>query len=192
LQRQTLFAEQHLNSYYSQFYLKVFYLGYAILKVGNSLYRNENMDDIQDLGLRKELVRKQACFSQLDDTEVHTLATLLHEKNYPKETTIVTEGDYVDSVYLIVTGKAEVRHITLKNGQLHVKPITILSAPDAIGLSQTGFYSLSGLRTASVVALTDVTAYQLSVAAFNGFALAFPHVNEMMRKNPEEQTVSKS
>jgi len=53
-------------------------------------------------------------------------------------------------------------------------------------LNETGFYSLTGKRTATVVALTDLETLYLSVAAFHGFALAHSHVNEIMHEQAEE------
>jgi hypothetical protein len=64
-----------------------------------------------------------------------------------------------------------------------VSSVAILSAGDAIGLNETGFYSISGKRTATVIALTEMNLYRLSVAAFHGFSLSHTHVSEVMRKN---------
>jgi CRP-like cAMP-binding protein len=138
-----------------------------------------------DLDAKKELLRKQAAFSELTEEEVKILAQLLSEKHFKSGETIVTEGGPVDSVYLIVSGTADVRHITLKDQVLQTQSLTQLGPDAAIGLNETGFYSLSGVRTATVTALSDMVVLRLSVAAFHGFALMHPHVNEVMRKNAE-------
>jgi len=143
------------------------------------------MTATMDLGLVKSLVQKQSCFSQLTPKEIDELATLFIEKRIPAGATIVTEADPVDSVYLIVSGTADVRHITIENGKTHVQSLATLNAGDAIGLNETGFYSLSGMRTATVVANTEMVVLRLSVAAFHGFALINTHVTEVMRKNAE-------
>src|SRR3990167_1322153 len=130
---------------------------------------------------KEYLIKKQACFSQLTDKECEILVSLLKEKSFKAGETIVTEGDIVDCVYLIIGGIADVRHVFLNNGISEFQSIAHLGPEQAIGLNDFGFYSLSGVRTASVVALTDMTALQFSVAAFHGFALAYPHVNEVMR-----------
>lgn len=100
---------------------------------------------------------------------------------------IVKEGEPVDSVFLIVSGDADVRHVTLTdNGtRTNIESIATLKPGDAIGLAETGFYSISGRRTATVVANTDMVLFQLSVAAFRGFALAYPRVSAVMRKQAE-------
>ncbi len=136
--------------------------------------------------IKKSFVKKQACFAQLTDTEIEALTDLLTEKKFNAGETIVTEGDLVDEVFLIVNGQADVRLITLKDHLIHAKSIATLSVGDAIGLNESGFYSLSGKRTATVVAMTDMMTLQLSVAKFHGFALAYPHVNEVMRKGASQ------
>ena len=141
------------------------------------------MANSADLTLQKNLIKKQACFSKLTDTEVNVLAELLVDKSFKKDEVIVTQGDPVDSVYFILKGVADVRHISVENGQQVYQSLAKLGAGQSIGLSETGFYSLSGVRTATVVAETDMVTFRLSVAAFNGFALAYPHVNEVMRRN---------
>ena len=42
------------------------------------------MDVVIELDLKKSLLRKQACFSQLTGTEIDELATLLVEKKFSK------------------------------------------------------------------------------------------------------------
>jgi CRP-like cAMP-binding protein len=111
------------------------------------------------------------------------LSGLLEKQQNHAGDVIVTQGDRVDSVYFIVKGKVDVRHISIEDKKEVIKSVAKLGKGQSIGLSETGFYSLSGVRTATVVAETDLTTYRLSVAAFNGFALAYPHVQAAMRSN---------
>ena|SRR3990167_847916 len=133
-----------------------------------------------DPSLQQTLIKNQKCFSKLTDDEVAILAGLLEKVHYPAGKTIVSEGDAVDSVYFIVSGTAEVRHVYLENGEEVFNTLATLTHNQTIGLSETGFYSVSGLRTATVVAKTALEAFRLSIPAFNGFALAHPHVQQMM------------
>lgn len=143
------------------------------------------MAEVIDAETKQSFVKNQACFAKLTPKEIEILSTLLIEKHFSAGDTIVTEGDPVDSVYLIVKGKADIRHVTLKDGQHHIESVATVGENDSIGLNETGFYSLSGVRTATVTALTDMTTLYLSVAAFHGFALSYPHVHEVMRVNAE-------
>jgi CRP-like cAMP-binding protein len=128
------------------------------------------------------LIRKQACFRLLNDAEVAMLADLFTVKTYHAGKVIVTQGDHVDSVFLIVSGDADVIVTTLVDGQRQEKNVATLHANQAIGLSETGFYSLSGVRTATVIAKNDMILMHLRVAVFHGFALAHAHVAEVMRE----------
>lgn len=140
------------------------------------------------LDVQLQLIKKQPLFSQLTDEEMRELATLFTEIKAAPDTVIVKEGDRVDSIYLIASGTVDVRHVTIEDGKQVATSVAILSFGDSIGLNETGFYSLSGLRTATVVALTDMVMYRLSVASFNGFALSHTHVSDILRKNPARNT----
>ncbi len=146
------------------------------------------MDAVIDSNIKKSLIKKQGCFSKLTDDEVDQLSMLLIEKPFATGETIVTEGDLVDSVYFIVQGEADVRVARINNNIMTYKSVATLKAGEAIGLNEYGFYSLSGKRTATVVAMADMLVLELSVPKFHGFALAYPHVNEVMRKSAEKFT----
>ena len=143
------------------------------------------MTDVADDELKRALIKKQSCFKLLTEQETAILADLLIEKHYTAGELIVKQGEPVDSVYLIVSGTADVIHITRKENSTETEFLATLGPEEAIGLSETGFYSLSGIRTANVTANTDMVLLRLSVAAFHGFALAYAHVNEVMRKFSE-------
>lgn len=129
-------------------------------------------------------IRLQPVFSDLTDEEVRVLSTLLTEKHIPAGETIVTQGESVDSVYFIVQGTANVVRISINSAGIpDVEQITQLGEGETIGLNETGFYSISGIRTATVIADTNMILLQLSVAAFHGFALANTHVSEVMHKH---------
>lgn len=140
------------------------------------------MDKLSDFNLRISLIKNQACFSELTARETEELANLLTEAFYPAESTIVTEGDPVDSVYFIVKGRADVRNEFVKDHVKSFKTIATLGPGDTIGLNETGFYSLSGRRTATVVANEPMELFCLSMAEFHGFALSHTHVSTVMRE----------
>ncbi len=143
------------------------------------------MADLTDLETKKSLVRKQTCFSNLNPTEIDVLVTLLTEITFNPGDVIVKEGDHVDSVYIIVHGSADVVVSKRENDKEVFTKVASLKDGNAIGLSEHGFYSLTGLRTATVTATTELLALKLSVVVFRGFALAYPHASEVMRKQAE-------
>jgi CRP-like cAMP-binding protein len=140
------------------------------------------MEDTLSPAERKTLVTKQKLFAQLNEEEIDMLVTLFQEKHYLPATTIVTEGAPVDSIFLIARGQADVRKAKLHEDVMQNHSVATLGEGMAIGISETGFYSLSGLRTATVIALTEMTLLYLSVARFNGFALAYPRVKEIINR----------
>ncbi len=141
------------------------------------------MNELVDMDVKRSFIKNQACFAQFTAEEIDVLASLLLEKHFAAGETIVTEGESVDSVFFIVNGQADVQRVSILDGKTHVESVATLHPGTAIGLNETGFYSVSGVRTATVVALTELVALRLSVAAFHGFSLANSHVNEVMRKN---------
>lgn len=144
------------------------------------------MDDTTDFSPIIQLIQKQPLFSQLTEAELLELASLFTEQKTLPDEVIVKEGDPVDSVYLIAQGTADVRHVSYKDGKPEISSVAILSSGDAIGLNEFGFYSISGRRTASVIAMTEMHLYRLSVAAFHGFSLSHTHVSDVMHKNSEK------
>lgn len=140
------------------------------------------MVDPIDLDTKKALILKQSCFSKFNDEETEELAGILSEKHFASGETIVTEGDLVDSIFIIVEGTVDIQTITYNPDFTQTATsVATLGPGTAIGLSETGFYSLTGKRTATAVAISDVVALRLSVAAFNGFALSHSRVTQVMR-----------
>ena len=134
------------------------------------------MDEKVDLKYKKFLVGSQPCFKVLNEEEITELTELFVEKHYKSGDVIVTEGDIVESVFLIVSGIAEVQHVWVDNGAIRADKLAELGPEQSIGLSVTGLYSLTGRRTATVVAKTDMVLLRLNVTVFNGFVLSHTHV----------------
>jgi CRP-like cAMP-binding protein len=143
------------------------------------------MTDMINLEFKKELVSKQSCFANLNTSELDVLASLVVEADFKNGETIVEQGARVDSVFIIISGTADVLKTTVENHHAVTEKVATLKDGDAIGLSQRGFYSLTGMRTATVVATSDMYTLKLSVAVFRGFALAHPHATETMRQQVE-------
>ncbi len=142
------------------------------------------MSETIGFDVKEAQIRLQPVFSDLTEDEVRVLSTLLTERHIRAGETIVTQGEPVDSVYFIVRGKANVVRISINSAGIpDIEHITKLGEGETIGLNETGFYSISGIRTATVIADTNMILLQLSVAAFHGFALSNTHVNDVMHKH---------
>jgi len=135
-----------------------------------------------DIETKIILVKSQPLFKSLFDSEILELAELFTEKTLMPGENIVAKGDPVDSIYLIVSGKAEVLDSYVEDNQIKWRAVAALGANDAIGLSEVGLYSLSGKRTATVTAVTDMVLLRLAVTLFHGIALANSHIGDVMRQ----------
>lgn len=143
--------------------------------MGNNLEKHF-MDDKISVERKKALVREQTCFKVLNDHEINELIELFVEEHFSAGQVIVTEGGIVDSVFLIASGIAEVQHSWVDNGVIKVDKLADIGPDQAIGLSESGLYSLSGLRTATVIAKTDMQLLRMNVTLFNGFVLSHSNV----------------
>lgn len=146
----------------------------------------------EDIGHKIEEILKQECFHGFTEDEYAELATLLVRKKFSAGETVVNEGDNVDFVYLIISGDADVYQTRIKDQKTHEEHVAVLGPGNSIGLSKTGFFSLSGMRTATVIAKTDLDTYRLGVAVFRGFTLANTHVRDVMKKRAEDAASSES
>jgi putative peptide zinc metalloprotease protein len=119
-------------------------------------------------------------FASISNNESHEMVELMVELQYLPGTVIVTEGELVDRIYIIVSGHAEVsQNLAVKKKLQRVKtvktPVAVLEEGDAIGLNDTGFYSSTGKRTASVTAVTEV----------NLLALDIKNLYEFLKRHPQ-------
>ena len=117
----------------------------------------------------KKLIAEHPLFSGLDAEELTVFSGLFIPKSYVTGENIVSMGDVIDTIYFIAEGKAEVRN---------PQPLAMLGVGESIGLSDAGFFSATGVRTASVVALSNVLVLRLDVEHFRDFLRAYPHVSQ--------------
>lgn len=134
---------------------------------------------------RQALIKALPCFAMLMVNEAQTLADLMSEEQYAAGQAIVVEGELVDRVYIIVSGLAEVTHQVIVKKRLNKKkltqaPLASIGPGDAIGLNETGFFSATGKRTASVTGITDVRVLALDLKQLHLFLEQHPHIQSAM------------
>lgn len=122
-----------------------------------------------DIAKRLEFIQAIPCFSALTTAQYKELIECMKVIHYGPGENIVTEGAVIDSVYILVDGKAEVTHAQQKAHKMTHIPVAILSAGDTIGLNEAGFYSDTGLRTATVAAITEVVVLCLTIKELQSF-----------------------
>lgn len=134
---------------------------------------------------RQALIKGLVCFSMLHPKESKELASLMQEDDYAPGQFIVVEEELIDRVYIIVSGKAEVTHKVIAKRALHknkvsISPIAVIGAGDAIGLNDTGFFSTTGKRTATVTATTHVKVLGIDLKALHHFLEIHPNLKSEM------------
>ena len=136
------------------------------------------------LAARQDLIKAVTCFSTLTPAESAELAAEMVEVHYAMDERIVTEDDLVDKVYILTAGHAEVVHqVTKKTVRRKIiinQPLAVITVGDTIGLNDTGFFSETGKRTATINAVTDVSALALDIKNLHQFLQRHPHLQQSM------------
>lgn len=122
----------------------------------------KNLDNL-DSAKREELIKHFQCFARMTAVELRELASLMVEVHYTPGTIIVNENELVNSIYIIVRGQAEVTRETYYRKKTINTPVAVLTAGESIGLNDTGFYSATGKRSATVTALTEMLLLRLDI-----------------------------
>jgi CRP-like cAMP-binding protein len=133
---------------------------------------------IQD---RQALIQSFPCFTILSAAQSAELAKLLRELRYSPGEVVVAQDEIVDAVYFIVHGQAEVTDHTEYKKKKTVVPIAILGPGESIGLKDTGFFSATGKRTATVTATVDFLLLRLDLKALYAFLQKNNLESEMYR-----------
>lgn len=135
---------------------------------------------------RQAYISALPCFVNFSEKETQELANLMQEFRYQLGEPIVEQDALVDSIYIIMQGHAEVTREYLKKRRLSKKPqfiktpVAVLHPGEAIGLNDTGFYSSSGKRTATVTALTEMVLLKLDLEHLYQFFSIHPHLKTEM------------
>ncbi|TAL61979.1 MAG: cyclic nucleotide-binding domain-containing protein [Legionella sp.] len=118
---------------------------------------------------KKQLISDYALFCLMNANDTHELALLSREISVPEDTIIVKEGDIVDTIYLVKSGTAQVTKTVQNLEKKEVMHIAILREGDSIGLNESGFFSNSGIRNATVTALSPMILLAIDIKIFNDF-----------------------
>lgn len=134
---------------------------------------NTLVNQLVTLSQRQHFITALPCLSMLSSRESAELANLMEEVHFAHGEKIVIENGIVDSVFIIVEGSAEILRAD--------NPIATISSGNSIGLNNTGFFSKTGKRTATIVALSDVLALKLDLIKFHDFLAHHSHLKFEMQ-----------
>jgi CRP-like cAMP-binding protein len=112
-----------------------------------------------------EALRKVPLFSSLEKSDLESLARQLHERRFPEGGEVTTEGSTGAGFFVISEGNAEVivggeHRATLGPGD-YFGEIALID---------------DGVRSASIVAATDLLCYGMTPWEFRGFVEQHPQV----------------
>lgn len=117
-------------------------------------------------------------FANLTGSAQAELLALVETRTFVPNTYIVRVDEVIDGVYFILTGRAEVVKDISTDAQLILQPLALLKAGDTIGLSEAGLYSHTQVRSASVIARSDMELVYLTIEKFNQFLSSHPQFNQ--------------
>jgi CRP-like cAMP-binding protein len=120
---------------------------------------------IARMGAPIEALRNVPLFSGLEERDLEELAQQLHERRFPEGAEVTTEGSTGAGFFVIVEGNADVsvggeHRSTLGPGD-HFGEIALID---------------NGVRSASVVAATDLLCYGMMPWEFRQFVEEYPQV----------------
>jgi CRP-like cAMP-binding protein len=138
--------------------------------------RRDRKED-EELNRRVEALRGLDLFAPLTDEERHQLAGRLRNAPFVRGETIMRQGATGDWLYVLVRGQADVR-IASDDGQA-TRHVASLKPGEFFG--EMGLMT-GGERTASVIALTDVTCYRLDKHQFTDILTRRPEIADEMAR----------
>jgi len=118
-----------------------------------------------------ELLRTVPLFASLKKKEINFLAEIAREVEYPANTVLFHEGDFGDSLYIIIDGQLEAVK-ALGSPEEHL--LRVCPAGEYVG--EMCFFNPSGVRSATVRTLTLVKLLELKRDDFEALLLRRPSV----------------
>jgi CRP-like cAMP-binding protein len=143
-------------------------------------------NQIISMAERQSFLTTLPCFTALTPEERASLALFFIEEEAHAGEVIVAEGDLIDNVYIIASGRAEVSQKSFRKSKLSRKlktthvPISLLSQGETIGLNDTGFFSETGKRTATVTAMTNMLLLSIDIKKLHSFFQQHPDLQSSM------------
>lgn len=116
---------------------------------------------------KKTLLKNSRLFGHFDESIIEAAIPMLTPCNFEAGQLVCLKGDESDSLYLIVSGEVEVS-VSSHDGKIIL--LGTLSRGDVFG--EVGLID-GDVRTANVVAVSDVELYRITSASFKELTLRF-------------------
>jgi putative peptide zinc metalloprotease protein len=134
---------------------------------------------------RTKLISSHPLFNKFPAKLLDELTQLCFERKYAVNEVVVSQDDIVNAVYFIARGEVEVDREVKDKGYCVVVPQAVLREGETIGLSKVGFFSETGLRTATLKAVTESILIGCNLDVFNSFLQRHPSLHSDMRQASE-------
>jgi putative peptide zinc metalloprotease protein len=119
-------------------------------------------------------LKQISLFSKCTPAELLELASLFKPIHYKEHDIIVQQGQNLDTLFLIASGYVEVSRQETIGKKIQTEILATLSEGDPIGFDSLGFFSKTGVRTATLTALSEVKAFKLDLSDFSRFLNKHP------------------
>ncbi|GHO91366.1 hypothetical protein KSF_014140 [Reticulibacter mediterranei] len=137
----------------------------------SSQYARFSMEIAPNQPMSEDTLARVDLFSTLNKKELQELAKSCQERSYPAGTTILSQGDTGVGLYVLKSGK--VRVIQANNPDRAETELAVVGPGDVLGEMAL----LDDLpRSASVVAIDDVTALLLPIWEFRSILRGHPDI----------------
>jgi len=138
--------------------------------------KDKNAIDIES---RIRIIKQYPLFSDWPSDLLDQFACLWSAVRFKEGRTIVVQGEPINEIYLILSGLAEVS-IRDQSNPLKNKLIATLNEGESIGLGESGLYSTSDLRTATVIAATPMRLIKTNINILQDFFKSHPQLKSML------------
>lgn len=115
------------------------------------------------------LVKSNYRFSYVEEEDLYKLLSLVSYMDFPRSSFIYMEGDTIGSMYIVVSGRAE---ISMSNHRFSEKIFSIIGPGQMLGLSEV--FNCHGIHTTSAFCETDTTVAAISKEDFRKAVFELP------------------
>ncbi|MCP4181606.1 MAG: Crp/Fnr family transcriptional regulator, partial [bacterium] len=118
------------------------------------------------------LVKNNYRLQHVDDQDIIQLLSYSHIKAYSKGSYVFMEGDEIDSMYIVVSGKIE---INMNNHKFSEKIFSLIGPGQLLGLSEV--FNCHGIHTTNALCEKDSTLAVISKDQFRSIIMTLPSLS---------------
>ncbi len=130
-----------------------------------------------DIKKRCTILHKHPLFSSWPNDLLKKFVQQMFVAKFKANQIIVVENEAIDSLYFIVEGRAYVSRVDEFNPQSD-RVLATLNTGESIGFSETGIFSQTGTRTATVTAITPTILIGIKLVDLEQFLRLHPVIKQ--------------